>query len=554
MYYKHNELTIMKPAIAAILLWATIPFVADAQKTSLPLVNGETTAVAQTNSGKVRGYVHNGIYTYKGIPYAQAKRFQAPEKPAAWEGIRSSMSYGPVSPLMTPTTTVQDEIEFLFHHDWGYTNEDCLRLNIWSPGINDGKKRPVMFWIHGGGYTAGSSQELPSYDGEAIAKKGDVVLVSINHRLNILGFLDLSEFGDKYKSSANASFYDLVVALQWVRDNISNFGGDPGNITIFGQSGGGGKVSTLMSSPLAKGLFHKAIVQSGVWADFQEQSVSKRIGAAVLNELGIIPSKVDSIQKVPYDKLVAAGNRAQAKVREQLKAEGVLTEGLGIRFGWTPTLDGVLLTHHMKDPQSLALSANIPLIIGSTKNEFMNSLRNPALKKANEAEVKEFLKKTWGDKTDAYIAAVKKAYPTDTRPNDLCDIDGFFRPGMVAQANAKSSAGSAPVFMYLFTWQSPVMDGTYKAIHCIEIPFAMNNIARCEEMTGGGKEAYVLADKISQGWINFARTGDPNHKGLPVWPKYTSSVGATMMFDNTCTIRNHPDKELLELTSASPRF
>lgn len=544
----------MKPAIAAILLWATIPFVADAQKTSLPLVNGETTAVAQTNSGKVRGYVHNGIYTYKGIPYAQAKRFQAPEKPAAWEGIRSSMSYGPVSPLMTPTTTVQDEIEFLFHHDWGYTNEDCLRLNIWSPGINDGKKRPVMFWIHGGGYTAGSSQELPSYDGEAIAKKGDVVLVSINHRLNILGFLDLSEFGDKYKSSANASFYDLVVALQWVRDNISNFGGDPGNITIFGQSGGGGKVSTLMSSPLAKGLFHKAIVQSGVWADFQEQSVSKRIGAAVLNELGIIPSKVDSIQKVPYDKLVAAGNRAQAKVREQLKAEGVLTEGLGIRFGWTPTLDGVLLTHHMKDPQSLALSANIPLIIGSTKNEFMNSLRNPALKKANEAEVKEFLKKTWGDKTDAYIAAVKKAYPTDTRPNDLCDIDGFFRPGMVAQANAKSSAGSAPVFMYLFTWQSPVMDGTYKAIHCIEIPFAMNNIARCEEMTGGGKEAYVLADKISQGWINFARTGDPNHKGLPVWPKYTSSVGATMMFDNTCTIRNHPDKELLELTSASPRF
>lgn len=552
----------MKPAIVAITIWALIPFVADAQKPSLPLVNGENIAVAQTNSGKVRGYVHNGIFTFKGIPYAQAKRFQAPEKPTPWEGVRSSMTYGPVAPLMTPTTNVQDEIEFLFHHDWGYTNEDCLRLNIWSPGINDGKpalregggKRPVMFWIHGGGYTAGSSQELPSYDGEAIAKKGDVVLVSINHRLNILGFLDLSEYGEKYKASANASFYDLVIALQWVRDNISNFGGDPGNVTIFGQSGGGGKVTTLMSSPLAKGLFHKAIVQSGVWADFQEQSISKRIGAAVLNELGIIPSKVDSIQKVPYEKLVAAGNKAQAKVREQLKAEGVVMDGVGLRFGWTPTIDGVLLTEHMKDPKSLARSSDIPLLIGSTKNEFMNSLRNPALKKANETEVKEFLKKTWGDKTDAYIAAVKKAYPTDTRPNDLCDIDGFFRPGMVAQANAKSGASAAPVFMYLFTWQSPVMDGTYKAIHCIEIPFAMNNIARCEEMTGGGKEAYALADKMSTSWINFARTGDPNHKGLPSWPKYNAAVGATMMFDNTSTVRNHPDKELLELTSPAPRF
>jgi para-nitrobenzyl esterase len=544
----------MRNLLTAIVLLALSPFVANAQKSSLPLQNGENIAVAQTAYGKVRGYIHNNIYTYKGIPYATAKRFQAPEKPAKWEGVRSSMTYGPVAPLMTPTTTVQDEIEFLFHHDWGYTNEDCLRLNIWTPGINDGKKRPVMFWIHGGGYTAGSSQELPSYDGEAIAKKGDVVLVSVNHRLNILGFLDLSEYGDKYKKSANASFWDLVAALEWVRDNISNFGGDPGNVTIFGQSGGGGKVSTLMSSPVAKGLFHKAIVQSGVWADFQDQEISKRIGAAVLNELGLIPSKVDSIQKVPFEKLVAAGDKAQAKVREQLKAEGVQMDGVGLRFGWTPTIDGMLLTEHMKDPKSLERSSNVPLLIGSTKNEFMNSLRNPALKKANEAEVKEFLKKQWGDKTDAYIAAVKKAYPNDTKPNDLADIDGFFRPGMVAQANAKSAAGGAPVFMYLFTWQSPVMDGTYKAIHCIEIPFAMNNIARCEEMTGGGKDAYALADKVSQAWINFARTGDPNHKGLPTWPRYTSQGGATMMLDNVCTVRNHPDKELLELTAVAPRF
>ncbi|WP_276371420.1 carboxylesterase family protein [Chryseolinea sp. H1M3-3] len=545
---KHVTISLM----LLLMLYTTALY--SQRSSSLPIQTGSDVAVVQTGSGKVRGYVHNGIFTYKGIPYAQAKRFQPPQKPASWDGIRSSMTYGPVSPLMTPTTQVADETEFLFHHDWGYTNEDCLRLNIWTKGINDGKKRPVMFWIHGGGYTAGSSQELPSYDGESISRKGDVVLVSVNHRLNILGFLDLSEFGDKYKSSANASFLDLVMALQWVKDNIANFGGDPNNVTIFGQSGGGGKVSTLMSSPMAKGLFHKAIVQSGVWADFQEQAISKRIGSAVLNELGLIPSQVDSIQKVPYDKLVAAGNKALQKVKDQLAAEGKPV-GFGLRFGWGPTIDGEFLKNNMSDPEALAISSNIPLLIGSTKNEFMPSLRNPELRKGNAEQVKVYLQKQWGDKADAYIAAVKKAYPNDTRPTDLMDIDAFFRPGMVAQANTKSSNSSAPVYMYLFTWQSPVMNGDYKAVHCMEIPFTMNNIARCEEMTGGGKEAYALADKMSHAWINFARSGDPNHKGLPNWPKYNAAVGATMMFDNVPAVRNHPDKELLEITSkVPPRF
>lgn len=216
------------------------------------VITGENIAVTNTESGKVRGYIHNGIVTYKGIPYAIAERFKPATKVEPWEGVRSSTMYGPVAPLLTPTTQVQDESEFVFDHDWGYTNEDCLRINIWTPSIEDDKKRPVLFWIHGGGFTAGSSQELPSYHGENLSKKGDVVVVSINHRLNILGFLDLSEYGEEYRESANNSILDIVAALQWVKTNISNFGGDPDNVTIFGQSGGGAKVNTLMAMPRAK--------------------------------------------------------------------------------------------------------------------------------------------------------------------------------------------------------------------------------------------------------------------------------------------------------------
>ncbi|MDJ1501946.1 carboxylesterase/lipase family protein [Xanthocytophaga agilis] len=511
-----------------------------------PITSGAKIAVVQTEYGKVRGYIHNGIFTYKGIPYAQAARFMPPVKPASWEGVRSSMTYGPVCPLIDPTTAVNDESEFLFHHDWGYTNEDCLRLNIWSQGINDTKKRPVMVWLHGGGYSAGSSQELPSYDGENLSKKGDVVVVSVNHRLNILGFLDLSAYGEKYKSSANVGMMDLVAALQWVKGNIARFGGDPDNVTIFGQSGGGGKVSTLMNAPSAKGLFHKAIIQSGGGGlNFKEKSISGRISAAVLEELGLKSTQIDSIQKVPYDKLAAAGKKALRKVQEQLKAEGKEIPGFGL--GWGPTQDGTFLPYQPTAPEAIALSSDIPLMVGSTKNEFMASLRDPSLRTASQDEIKARLQKQYGEKTDAYLSAVKKAYPADTRPTDLIDIDDMFRRGAIKQADLKST-GKAPVYMYLFTWQSPVQDGEYKAVHCMEIAFAFNNISRCEEMTGGGKEAITLAQKVSQAWINFAKTGNPNHKGLPVWQKYTPANGATMIFDNQCVEKYHHDKEFLEIT------
>jgi len=509
---------------------------------------GEKVAVTNTESGMVRGYIHNGTHTFKGIPYARAGRFMPPAKTKAWTDVRSSMTYGPVCPLVDPTTSVQDESEFLFHHDWGYTSEECLVLNVWTPGINDGKKRPVLFWIHGGGFTAGSSQELPSYDGENLSKKGDVVVVSINHRLNILGFLDLSAYGEQYKQSANLSILDMAAALEWVQANISNFGGDPSNVTIFGQSGGGAKVNTLMAMPAAKGLFHKAVNQSGSFRTAMlEKSETQRIAAEVLNVLGLKPEQVDSLRKIPYAQLAAAGKKALKIVEGKMKAEGKPVVGFGLN--WGPSRDGNVLPYQLFSNEAFELSKNIPLLLGTTKNEFMTSL-GTGLSNGTAEQVREMIQKQYLDKADAYTAAVKKAYPLDTKPSDLLDIDTRFRPGAVAQANLKSAVpGGAPVYMYLFTWQSPTLDGKYKATHCMELPFMFNNIARCQEMTGGGKEAEILAGKMSQAWINFARTGNPNHPGLPKWAAYNAQNTATMFFDNTCVVKPQHDKELMELAA-----
>jgi len=511
------------------------------------VIAGKNIAIAETGNGKVKGYIHNGIFTYKGIPYAKAERFTAPVQADTWTGVRSSMSYGPVCPT-DPTTTTNDEFEFPFQHDLGYTNENCLSLNVWTQGLNDNKKRPVMVWLHGGGFTAGSSIELPSYDGENLTKKGDVVVVSVNHRLNILGFLDLSAYGDKYKFSANAGLLDLVAALQWVKQNIAQFGGDPDNVTIFGQSGGGGKVTCLMNAPSAKGLFQKAIVQSGSYiTNFMDPSITKRIGAALLEALQLQPSQVDSLQKISYERLNAAGRKALTKVQQDLKAEGKPVAGFGL--GWGATLDGVFLPNQPGDAAAIELSKNIPLLVGSTKNEFAPF--NPSTRDITMEKATESINKKYGANADKYMAALKSAYPNTVKPSDFLDIDFNFRALAIKQADMKSAvAVAAPVYMYLFTWQSPVNDGIYKAMHCMDLAFQFDNISRCQEMTGGGKEAYALADKISSSWISFATSGNPNIKGLPKWPAYSAANGATMIFDNKCEIKNHHDEELLKIANA----
>jgi para-nitrobenzyl esterase len=528
-----------------------LAFAADGQTSEspkTPIVAGADVAIVETESGKVRGFVHERTYIYKGLPYAKAERFTAPARPDAWEGVRDCLAWGPTCPMMRKRGANTGEDQFLFQHDWGIAGEDCQRLNIWTPGINDGKKRPVMMWIHGGGYSYGSSQELPAYDGEALSKTGDVVMVSVNHRLNVLGFADLSSFGEKYKYSANASILDLVAALEWVRDNIEAFGGDPGNVTIFGQSGGGGKVSTLMSAPSAQGLFHRAVVQSGRRPRFQNKEITGRVGKAIVAELGLDASSIDDIQEVPYDELAAATRRAVAKVEEEIT--GGSQESKAFNFGLSPSQDGDFLPYASDDPRALALSADVPLMIGSTKNEFnLSAWRSPDMRNASLEAVEKFIDERYGDQAAAYIAAVKKAYPGTTKPTDLIDVDTGFRLNAVDYANLKSSNNDAPVFMYLFTWQSPVLDGAIKAVHCMELPFVFNNIPLWEEFTGGGAEAIALADKISGAWINFARHGNPNHKGLPTWDAYSEKNGTTMFFDNECSIGHHHDEEFLRIAA-----
>ena len=506
-----------------------------------------TTAVVQTGAGKVAGYSDDGVYIFKGIPYAEAERFMPPVNPKAWDGVRSSRSYGPVCPQAKRTGWYSDDQAFAFAWDDGYEDENCLVVNVWTSSLSNGKKRPVMVWLHGGGYSAGSGQELPSYDGAALCKKGDVVVVSLNHRLNVLGFLDLSAFGDKYAQSGNLGLLDLVAALQWVNQNIAYFGGDPSNVTIFGQSGGGGKVSTLLATPAAEGLFHKAIVQSGSMLQTMEAKYSRRIGVTTIEELGISPSKIDDIQKIPYEQLLDAGNKAVATIRAEADREGQAS----FIFGWAPTVDGAVLPAQPFFPNAPEQARNIPMLIGSTLHEFCMSAYMPALRNITMEQAKENLQGRFGDKTEDFIKAFAEAYP-GYKPQDMIDVDLIFRPGVVEQARIKYEQHGAPVYMYMFSWESPVLDGILRSTHCMELPFVFDNIARCRTMTGGTKSAYALADKMSSAWLSFAKTGNPNVPSLPQWEPYSAEQGAIMFFDDICQARNNHDKALLDIVRTFP--
>jgi para-nitrobenzyl esterase len=512
---------------------------------SNPIVQlSDSASVVETTLGKVRGYTRNGIHTFKGIPYAAptsgAARFMPPEKAKPWTGVRSSVYYGQVCPQGPRGGWAVDENAFMFEWDDGQPGEDCLRVNIWTPSASSARKRPVLFWIHGGGYSAGSGQELKSYDGENLARRGDVVVVSVNHRLNSLGYLNLAEYGGRWSAAGNVGMLDLVASLEWVRDNIANFGGDPANVTIFGQSGGGGKVGVLMAMPSAKGLFHRAIVESGSTLRSSTPDNSGKLAAGLLAELSLSGSQVDRLQTLPVEQVVAAGIAAQRK----LVPPGGNIPGSGGGVNWGPTVDGKILPNHPFDPGAPAISADVPMIIGTVLNEFTNGIGHPEYESMSMDEVRKRVSNRFGAKSDAIIAAFEHAYP-GAKPFDLLSViqAGPVRQNAITQAERKAALKAAPAYLYWFTWQTPILNGRPRAFHCAELPFVFDNTDRCAAMTGGTTEARELGARMSECWINFARKGDPNHNGVPRWPAFSADKIQTMIFDNQCEVKNDPAGE-----------
>jgi para-nitrobenzyl esterase len=517
-------------------------------RTGESIVAAKGVAVAQIEAGAVAGYIHGGIFTFKGIPYADTTegvhRFMPPMKAKPWTGVRSSRQFGYVCPQGARTGWANDEEAFMFSWDDGVPSEDCLRVNIWTPGINDGAKRPVMVWLHGGGYSAGSGQELLSYDGENLSRRGNVVVVSLNHRLNALGYLNLSQYGEKYAASANVGMLDIVAALEWVRDNIADFGGDSGAVTIFGQSGGGGKVGTLMAMPSARGLFHRAIVESGSMLRAGSQQKSQAFADLIVAELGLDKGSIDQIHALPYQQIVLAGQKMLRAHMPQLPGDIPNFRRTADSLGFHPVVDGNILPAHPFDPQAPAMSANVPMIIGTTLNEFVTAINHPEYEDMTVADLEKRVAAMFASQAPQILAAFRARTP-GASPFDLWSHIGAssVRETAIAQAKAKAALGGAPAYLYWFTWQTPVLNGRPRAFHCAEIAFAFNNTDRCETMTGGGADARALAELVSDAWIHFARTGNPNHPKLPHWTPFSPEQIPTMIFDNHTRLIDDPDRE-----------
>ncbi|MCR4603171.1 MAG: carboxylesterase family protein [Prevotella sp.] len=471
-------------------------------------------------SGIVEGIEQEGTQAFLGIPYAEVERFMPPQPVKPWQGVRRCDHWGPqVMQVTNGRKMSEDEMS---------EKNSCV-LNVWTTDCT--ARKPVMLWIHGGGFDSGASTWNP---GMGLAKK-DVVVVSLNHRLNILGFLDLSTCSEKYRYSANVGMLDIVAALQWIHDNIKQFGGDPDNVTIFGESGGGGKVGTLLCMPSAKGLFHKAIIMSGTILNVNTKAMSEALGKAVLKELNIDAAHIERINEVPYEELYAAGQRAMAA------SIGTRKPGTPMMWGFGPTPDGETLLQQPFQPGFATISSDVPIMIGTTFNELQRLHYNKAL---SMEEAREALLPTFGNETDDYITAMKQAWPSAT-PQDMLSIDWLFRPKTLITADAIATTRKAPTYMYMFTWQSPLSKGS---VHGAELMFCFNTLHHSKrDLPQPTSEDLRLADLMSSTWAQFAHNGNPNTQGLPHWQPYTAENGEMMIFDYNSTIRNNPDRQLQQI-------
>jgi para-nitrobenzyl esterase len=507
---------------------------------------GENIAVTNTSSGKVRGCILRGIHQFLGIPYGAdtsgANRFMPPQKPKPWTDTFQALWWGNTAPQNMDRRYANKLASFRDRWNYDDVSEDCLTINVFTPAIDDGGKRPVMFWIHGGGFTSGNGIEQDGYYGENFARLGNVVFCSINHRLGPLGFTNLAGAGGStFAASGNVGMLDIVLALEWVRDNIAHFGGDPGNVTIMGQSGGGAKVCTLTAMPSAKGLFHKAVVLSGAGLRSADKEYSEKLAANVLKEAGLTAMEIGKLQEIPWKDYLALTTKAQQKLAAEPGMSG------GGRRGFSPVVDGVVLPQHPYDPAAAPTAAGVPMIICSTFHEQSPSWTDPALETISMDQVVERLKQRagfgagFGDKAQDVVKAYAAAFP-GLKPVEIWALASSNRQSAVTLADRKS-AQPAPVYIAWFGWQPPLFDKRLRAFHCLDISFWFYNTDLMWSHTGGGARPRKLSAQMAAYLLQFMKTGDPNGKGLTPWRKYASATGDVLILDDKVEMKNDPDRE-----------
>ena len=500
---------------------------------------GDDIAIAQTQYGKVQGFMSRDVYTFLGVRYGAstegANRFMPPQEPEPWDGIVPAMVYGYCAPQNDPNYANNAGV---WRDHWNYSNlsEDCLFVNVWTKGLADGKKRPVMVWFHGGGYAAGNGIEQDGYHGENLARYGDIVFVSVNHRLNAFGFSDFSGVDGKYEDSGNAGTLDMVAALKWVNKNIENFGGDPNNVTIMGQSGGGAKVCTLVAMPETKGLVHKGVALSGNSNNALSQDYSRELGKFIVK---YSKKTVEQLQQMPWREYLAMANAAVQEFNKTQSQGGGMMRG-----GFQPVADGKHIPAAGYYDDLNAPSAQVPMIYCSTMAEFSPAQYDPTLEKLDNEGLAKYLDQRYPGKGAAVVAAYQKAFP-EANAGDIIGMATSPRTGIINNISLKAKQG-APVYLAWFGFNPPTFNGRARAFHCIDICFWFRNTDRMVTHSGGGKRPRDLANKMSEALLSFMRTGNPNCGALPEWPAFNETDKPTMILNDVCEVRNNVDTEALE--------
>ena len=501
---------------------------------------GKDIAVVRTTYGTVKGFIYQNVNTFLGIPYGDdtsgENRFMPPKPPKPWDGVLPTVWYPTSAPQRPYTEGATPYAQFRDRWNYDGFGEDCLKLNVWSPGL-DAAKRPVLVWLHGGGFSAGNGVEQDGYMGANFARRHDVVFVSLNHRLNSFGFSDFAAVGgEKYKHSGNVGMLDIIFALQWVHDNIAAFGGDPGNVTIMGQSGGGSKVTIAAAMPAAKGLVHKAFAMSGGSTAASDKAYAEGLGAQILKTAGLKPSQIDQLQQMPWPEYFALANKAAAEYNASLPA--------GQRYrGFSPVADDVdipigdFFTSGRDDVPC------VPMILSTTTNEFVSDRDTPEQENLTREDIVKMMARNYGENAGAIYDEFDRIFPGNS-PFGVYSIVSSSRQNVIRIANNKLAQGQ-PVYLAWFNWYPHIFDGLPRAFHCLDISFWFNNTDLMYSHTGGGKEPRVLSDKMGDALEAFMRTGDPNtgkKGGLPHWPRYTEEEGATLILNNVSRVENDPDR------------